>query len=92
MKILILFTTIVLILMIVLIIRLMIIKSNLKRMKDELKKTREDQYNKHLNVTLIDRDLENLAREINDIRSHLNFRRFRLRRSLNSQSQILHMI
>ena len=66
MKILILFTTIVLILMIVLIIRLMIIKSNLKRMKDELKKTREDQYNKHLNVTLIDRDLENLAMEIND--------------------------
>ena len=49
-----------------LVVRLMLIKSNLKNMKEMLKKTRDTGYNKQLNISLVDKDLENLAREIND--------------------------
>ncbi len=49
-----------------LVVRLMLIKSNLKNMKEMLKKTRDTGYNKQLNISLVDKDLENLAKEIND--------------------------
>ncbi|MBO7374381.1 MAG: HAMP domain-containing histidine kinase [Lachnospiraceae bacterium] len=45
--------------------RLIVIKHNLRGMRKELEKTKEESYNRNLRVTLLDRDLEKLAAEIN---------------------------
>ena len=49
-----------------LLLRLFIIKRNLRQMGSELKKARDDSYNRDLTVTLFDRDLEQLAVQINN--------------------------
>lgn len=49
-----------------LLIKLIVIKSNLKKMREELKKTKDDSYDRNLRVTLLDKDLEMLAAEINE--------------------------
>lgn len=49
-----------------LLIRLLVVKNNLKNMREELKKTKDDSYNRNLRVTLLDKDLEKLAAEINE--------------------------
>ena len=49
-----------------LLIKLIVVKSNLKKMREELQRTKEDSYNRNLRVTLLDRDLERLAAEINE--------------------------
>ena len=48
-----------------LMIRIFIIKGNVREIQKELKNTREEGYNRQMRVTLADRDLENLAAEIN---------------------------
>lgn len=57
---------ILLLLSVFLLVKLIVIKSNLKMMRKELHKTREESYNRNLRVTLLDKDLEKLANEIND--------------------------
>jgi len=49
-----------------LLLKLIVIKINLKKMKEEIEKTKEDSYNRNLRVTLADKDLEKLAARINE--------------------------
>ena len=53
------------ILCIVLLIMLFMIKANIKEITRELKKTRDTDYDRQLRVTLNDRDIEELAKELN---------------------------
>ena len=51
-------------------VRLFLIKNDLRRMREELEKTREDSYNRNLRVTFSDKDVEKLAIEINKNLDH----------------------
>ena len=51
-------------------IRLFLIKSDLRHMRQELEKTREESYNRNLRVTISDREVEKLAAEINQNLDH----------------------
>ncbi|MCR4599053.1 MAG: HAMP domain-containing histidine kinase [Acetatifactor sp.] len=51
-------------------IRLFLIKSDLRHMRMELEKTREESYNRNLRVTISDREVEKLAAEINQNLDH----------------------
>ena len=47
-------------------VRLIIIKSNIRQIRRELKKTRDESYNRDLKIALVDSELEKLAAEINE--------------------------
>lgn len=46
-------------------ITLLVIKRNIRKISDELKKTREIGYDRQIRVALIDKDIEQLAKELN---------------------------
>ena len=48
-----------------LLIRILLIKKNIREVRAELKKTKKEDYNRQIRVTLIDKDVEKLASEIN---------------------------
>ena len=56
---------ILLVICIALIIRLFVIKGSLRQLKDDVQKTRDESYNREVRVSLADRDVEELAAEIN---------------------------
>ena len=56
---------ILLVVCIALIIRLFVIKGSLRQLKDDVRKTRDESYNREVRVSLADRDVEGLAAEIN---------------------------
>ncbi|MBR6403733.1 MAG: HAMP domain-containing histidine kinase [Eubacterium sp.] len=49
----------------ILLIKLMMLKGNIRRLIDQLKNTRQEDYNRPTRVTLNDKDLEELSAEIN---------------------------
>lgn len=51
---------------VLLLIYIVMLKKELKKIKEELEKTKEAGYNRQLRVTLFDRDLTNLAVQLND--------------------------
>ena len=53
------------ILVLILLAWIYIIKKNIRQVRDELKKTEDEDYNRQLKVSLIDGDVEALASEIN---------------------------
>ncbi len=57
---------ILLVVILILLAKIMIIKMNVRNLKEELSKTRKENYNRQLRVSLMDKDVENLAAEIND--------------------------
>ena len=52
-------------LMVFFLVRLLIIKHDLRKISEELEKTKDESYNRDLTVTLGDRDLERMAAEFN---------------------------
>ncbi len=50
---------------VILLVRLIVIKMNIRTVRDELKKTKDDDYNRQMRVTLMDRDVESLTAEFN---------------------------
>ena len=52
-------------LVILLLLKLILVKTDLRQMRKELTKTRDESYNRILRVSLIDSDVEKLAGEIN---------------------------
>ena len=49
----------------ILLLRLIVIKKNIREATEELKKTRDEEYNRQIRITLSDRDMEKLAAELN---------------------------
>ena len=49
----------------ILLLRLIVIKKNIREAAEELKKTRDEEYNRQIRITLSDRDMEKLAAELN---------------------------
>jgi signal transduction histidine kinase len=49
----------------ILLVRLIVIKKNIREATEELKKTRDEEYNRQVRITLSDRDMERLAAELN---------------------------
>ena len=45
----------------ILLVRLIVIKKNIREATEELKKTRDEEYNRQVRITLSDRDMERLA-------------------------------
>ncbi|MBO4864697.1 MAG: HAMP domain-containing histidine kinase [Eubacterium sp.] len=66
MRIFIIICIVLLLLCVFLFIKLVLIKDSLKKLTGEIKKTREEDYNRETKVALIDRDVERLAAEINN--------------------------
>jgi len=82
------------VIIIFLIIRLFIIKGNIRQVRNELKKTKDEGYNRQLRVSLMDKDVESLAGEINsnlDYQKNLKLETEKSRRQLEqSISDIAH--
>ena len=51
--------------LIVILLWLILIKKNIRELRQELLKTREEDYNRQIKVTLVDNEIEALAAEIN---------------------------
>lgn len=64
---------------------LMILKKNIRDVKKELKKTIDEDYNRQLRVTLLDKDVEALASEIN---SNLEYQKALKLETENSRRQL----
>ena len=75
-------------------LRLLLIKKDLRQIKEELARTREEDYNRNLRVSLSDGDVERLASEINrnlDHQKNLKLEAERSRKQLQqSISDIAH--
>ncbi len=73
---------------------LVLIKKNIRELRKEIKKTREEDYNRQMRVTLLDRDVENLTTELNksiDYQKSLKLETEKSRRQLEqSISDIAH--
>ena len=82
------------VIIIFLIIRLFIIKGNIGQVRNELKKTKDEGYNRQLRVSLMDKDVESLAGGINnklDYQKNLKLETEKSRRQLEqSISDIAH--
>ena len=83
-----------LIIIAILIIRITIIKANVRQIKKELQKSKDEDYNRQIRVSLTDKDVEKLAAEINsnlDYQNDLKLETQRSRRQLEqSISDIAH--
>ncbi len=94
MKVLLFTVPVLLIIIIILLARIAIIKGNIRQVTRELKKTRDESYNRQLRVSLLDKDVEKLAAEINgnlEYQNNLKLETQRTRRQLEqSISDIAH--
>lgn len=79
---------------VVLILIIFVIKKNIREVRQELEKTKDEAYNRHIRVSLIDKDVEGLAAEINqniDYQKELKLETEKSRRQLEqSISDIAH--
>ena len=77
-----------------LLFRLFMLKSNIRQMKEELKNTRDESYNRQIKMMLTDKDLEALGTEINkclDYQKHMKMESEKNKRQLEqSISDIAH--
>lgn len=75
------------ILCIFLLVRMHIYKTNIRNIKEELKRTLEDDYNRQLRVTLFDRELTELVKQLNKNLDHQKKLKQQAERSKNELKQ-----